>query len=163
MSDETPTGGKPEFTPPASQDELNRIIADRIARERAKFSDYDDIKSKASKFDELEAANRSELEKVSATASEWEQKAAAANSELVRLRVATKFGISEEDLDLLGSGSEEELTKRAERIKSLTTPAEQEPQRQELRVPGESKSPDLPLNGDGLENALRGVLGITTT
>lgn len=163
MSDETPTGGKPEFTPPASQDELNAMIGARLERERAKFSDYDDIKSKAAKFDELEAANRTELEKWTATASEWEQKAAAANSELVRLRVATKYGISEDDLDLLGSGSEEELTKRAERIKSLTTPAEQEPQRQELRVPGESKSPDLPLNGDGLENALRGVLGITTT
>lgn len=163
MSEETPTGGKPEFTPPASQDEMNRIIADRIARERAKFSDYDDMKTKASKFDELEAANRSELEKWTATATEWEQKATVANSELTRLRVATKFGIPEEHLDLLGSGSEDELTARAERIKTLIAPVEQTPQRQELRVPGEAKSPDLPLNGDGLENALRGVLGITTT
>lgn len=163
MSDETPTGGKPEFTPPASQDELNAMIGARLERERAKFSDYEDLRAKASRFDELEAANRTELEKATAKASEWEQAATSANSELVRLRVATKYGISEDDLDLLGSGSEEELTKRAERIKSLTTPAEQEPQRQELRVPGESKSPDLPLNGDGLENALRGVLGITTT
>jgi hypothetical protein len=39
------------FTPPASQDELNKIISERVARERAKFADYTDLKGKAAKFD----------------------------------------------------------------------------------------------------------------
>lgn len=42
---------KPSFTPPATQEELDRIIQKRIDRERAKFADYDDIKA------QLETAN----------------------------------------------------------------------------------------------------------
>jgi hypothetical protein len=42
------------FTPPASQEELNRIIGERVQRERAKFSDYSDLKAKAARVDELE-------------------------------------------------------------------------------------------------------------
>lgn len=168
MSEETPEGGNAGFTPPATQDELNRIIADRLSRERAKFEakfgDYDDVKQKATRFDELEAASRTELEKAQSAASAWEQNAQQAQAELARLRVATKFGITEEHLDLLGSGTEEELTARAERLAALTTAqTQQEPQRRELRLPGEGKSPDLPLNGDGIENALRSALGITTS
>ncbi|NGM81200.1 scaffolding protein [Paenibacillus sp. 7124] len=57
----------PEPTPPAdpqdppktfTQDELDRIVADRIARERKKtekFADYDDIKAKLSEFEKSEA------------------------------------------------------------------------------------------------------------
>lgn len=44
-----------EFTPIQSQEELNQIVESRIARERKKFSDYDDLKAKAAKADELEA------------------------------------------------------------------------------------------------------------
>lgn len=165
MSEETPEGGNAGFTPPASQDELNRIIADRLSRERAKFEakfgDYDDVKQKAARLDEIEASNRTEIEKAQTAANTWEQTAQQAQTELARLRVATKYGITEDHLDLLGSGTEEELTARAERLAALTTAkTEQEPQRRELRLPGEGKSPDLPLNGDGIENALRGVLGI---
>lgn len=49
-------GGAPPsgFTPPASQEDLNRIIGERVQRERAKFSDYPDLKAKAARVDELE-------------------------------------------------------------------------------------------------------------
>ncbi|MGI9091550.1 MAG: hypothetical protein ACR2GG_10660 [Gemmatimonadaceae bacterium] len=52
-----------EWKPPASQADLDRIITDRIARERAKFADYDDAKAKAGQYDELVAATRSDTEK----------------------------------------------------------------------------------------------------
>lgn len=42
-----------------------------------------------------------------------------AASELTRLRVAVRHGLSEEDFDLLGSGSEEEIETRAQRIAAL--------------------------------------------
>lgn len=38
-------GGDGGYTPPATQDDLNRIIQDRIARERDKFKDYDTIRT----------------------------------------------------------------------------------------------------------------------
>lgn len=51
------------FTPPASQADLDRIVEQRLARERSKFADYDDLKAKAAKFDEADAAAKSELQK----------------------------------------------------------------------------------------------------
>ena len=58
-----PEGGNPsgetpaaeEFKPITSQDDLNRIIGERV--KRVKLVDYDDLKKKAAKLDEIEAAN----------------------------------------------------------------------------------------------------------
>lgn len=51
------------YTPPASQADLDRIVEQRLARERSKFADYDELKAKAAKVDELEQASKSELQK----------------------------------------------------------------------------------------------------
>lgn len=48
-----------------TQDELNAIVNDRLGREKAKYSDYEAMKAKAAKFDELEEANKTELQKAS--------------------------------------------------------------------------------------------------
>lgn len=53
---ETPKPEAPAFHPPASQEELDRMIGKRVAREREKFADYDELKVKAEKTDELQAA-----------------------------------------------------------------------------------------------------------
>ena len=37
-----------------TQDEVNAIVADRLARERAKYADYDDLKAQAGKTDALQ-------------------------------------------------------------------------------------------------------------
>jgi hypothetical protein len=57
----TPAGGK-TFT----QAELDAVIADRLARERDKFKDFEALKTKAAKLDELEKANLTEAEKLKA-------------------------------------------------------------------------------------------------
>lgn len=51
------------YTPPASQEDLDRIVAARLSRERARYADYDDLKAKASKLDEIEQASATDLEK----------------------------------------------------------------------------------------------------
>jgi len=58
---ETGNGGAAEKT--LTQAEVDRIVEQRLARERNKFSDYDELKAKAAKADELEAAQLSDLEK----------------------------------------------------------------------------------------------------
>ena len=51
---------KTEFEPITSQEQLDGILKGRLAREReqaaAKYADYDELKAKAAKFDEAEAA-----------------------------------------------------------------------------------------------------------
>lgn len=59
----TTTEQTTEWKPPASQADLDRIISDRLTRERARFSDYDDLKSKAGQYDALAAASKTEQEK----------------------------------------------------------------------------------------------------
>lgn len=82
-----PTGK--DFTPPASQADLDRIIADRLARERSKFSDYDDLKKKAQAHDKALEAAKSEQEKaVDAARKEGESAAnERANARLVGAEV----------------------------------------------------------------------------
>lgn len=51
------------WTPPATQQDLNKIIADRVQRERAKYADYEDLQGKAARLAEIEQANLTEAEK----------------------------------------------------------------------------------------------------
>lgn len=65
MSDKQNAGEEEhEFNPITTQADLDRIVGDRLARERKKYADYNDLKAKAEKLDELEDANQSELDKV---------------------------------------------------------------------------------------------------
>lgn len=74
MTEEAPPEGT--YTPPASQADLDRIVEQRLARERSKFADYDDLKGKAAKFDELDAATKSELQKAQDAITERDAKLA---------------------------------------------------------------------------------------
>lgn len=46
-----------------TQAEVDAIVGDRLKRDRAKYADYDALKEKADKFDQLEESNKSELQK----------------------------------------------------------------------------------------------------
>lgn len=71
---------------------------------------------KAKRLDELEEASKSEQQKLSEAAAQAREEASATAVELAQLRAAVKHGLSDEDLDLLGSGTPEEIDARAERL-----------------------------------------------
>jgi hypothetical protein len=86
-------------TPPApaadkafSQADVDRIVADRLGRERGKFADYDDLKAKAGEFDKLQQANASDLEKAVAAARKEGMTEAqqAANARLIQAEVRAR-------------------------------------------------------------------------
>jgi hypothetical protein len=52
-----------EYSPPATQADLDRIIEDRLSRERRKYSDYDDMKSKLSEYETWKQSQLTEQEK----------------------------------------------------------------------------------------------------
>lgn len=79
---ETPPEAPPEPVKlDMTQADLDRIIADRLARDRAKHADYDELKAKAAKLDEIEEAQKSELEKLQDQLAENQRKAAEAQAE----------------------------------------------------------------------------------
>lgn len=63
-------------------------------------------------LDEINAANLTELERAQKAATEAQAAAATATTEALRLRVAAKHGISDEDADLFLTGSDMETVER---------------------------------------------------
>lgn len=75
-------GAADEFKPISSQEELDRRIGERLHKERQKYADYDDLKAKAAKFDEADAATKTELQKLQDAVAERDQKLAALPTEV---------------------------------------------------------------------------------
>lgn len=91
-----PTPGTPPVDQPSPQEPqtfdqaaVDKIVSERIARERGKFADYNDLKAKAAKFDEIEAQNATELEKAvkQADAAARADMSTKTNTRLVRAEV----------------------------------------------------------------------------
>lgn len=79
----------------------------------------------AARLAEIEEAQKTEAQKLAEARDAALSEAQAAKAEAMRLRIATKFGISEDDADTFLTGSDEEtLTKQAERLSKLAQPAE---------------------------------------
>lgn len=100
-----------------TQEEVNAIIGERLVREREKYADYDALKEKAGKFDQIEEANKTELQKAN-------EKAATLQSELdsikkanevrdIREKVATEVGIPS---NLLSGTTEEDCLAQAKAL-----------------------------------------------
>lgn len=89
-----------------TQADVDRIVQERVARERAKFSDYDELRAKAEGARTLEE-RFADLEK---------QNAQLSRDRLVA-RVQVKHGISDEDASLFLTGTDEDtLTAQAKRL-----------------------------------------------
>lgn len=133
----TPSGETPaadEFKAITSQDELNRIIGERV--KRAKPADYDDLKAKAAKLDEIEQANQTEAEKAATRLAELEAELNTTRRDSLRLKIASAHGITDaDDIDLFLTGADEEtLTKQAKRLADRTD------RKKTHVVPGEGKT-----------------------
>jgi len=74
IEQENGTVNESQETKTFTQEEVNAIIADRLKRESTKYSDYESLKAKASKFDEMEEANKSELQKATEKADALQKK-----------------------------------------------------------------------------------------
>lgn len=132
----------PSFTAPASQEDFDRMVADRLSRERAKFRDYAELKEKASKFDEVAEAQKTESQRYAETAARAQREAEEARAETLRYRVAASRGVTADYFDLLGTGDEETLNGRAERLGSLLNVAsENEHLKAELEALKTGKTP----------------------
>jgi hypothetical protein len=78
VADPAPTPDPDPAPRTFTQDELDRIVRDRLARQKAQFGDYDELKEAADRLKEIEDQNKSELAKAQERAAELERKAAEA-------------------------------------------------------------------------------------
>ncbi|WP_104137248.1 hypothetical protein [Cryobacterium sp. Y62] len=88
QNDEQSQETKSEFEAITSQEDFDKAIQTRIARERAKFADYDDVKAKADKLTVIEDENKTEAQKQSDRLAEIERENAELKSGKLRADVA---------------------------------------------------------------------------
>lgn len=91
--DEQGTEHPKEFEAITSQEDFDKAIQARIARERAKFADYDDVKAKADKLVALENANKTEAQQQADRLAEIERENAELKSGKLRAEVAAAKGV----------------------------------------------------------------------
>lgn len=107
-----------------TQADLDRIVQDRLSREREKFGDYDALKEKAAKLDKIEEESKSELQKATERATELQTELdALKNAEKVRVmreKVANDTGVP---ASLLTADSEDACKEQAKQILEFSKPA----------------------------------------
>lgn len=107
-----------------TQEEVNAIVGKRLAEEKGKYSDYDEIKAKAAKFDEAVEANKTELQKATERANNLEAELngmkKAEEVRQMREKIATETGIP---ANLINGTTEEECKAQADAIKAFATPS----------------------------------------
>lgn len=128
-----------DFTPITSQEDLNRVIGERINSVKAKFADYDDLKAKAGRLDEIEQASKSELEKAQERISELEGTVSQAQRAALVTRVASEEGVIPE---VLHGDTEEEMRAAAARIKEWAADTRKAPPAPKGLASGSSGSND---------------------
>jgi hypothetical protein len=117
-------GGKaPEYTPPATQAELDRIVEARLAKERKKHPAVDEVtqlREKAAAWDKAQEEGKSELEKAQARAEAAEKEAAALKTQKQIAswaeEVAKASGVP---ANALRGNTKEEIEAHAESLKPL--------------------------------------------
>lgn len=114
-----PSGSGTGFTPITSQEEFDKRIKARIDRVKATPpADYDELKAKAAKLDELENAQKSEIERITEQAtkaqkdaSDWQAKfeelQAQRQHELDVRKAAATYGVDADVLMRMGGDVDE--------------------------------------------------------
>lgn len=114
----------------------------------------------ATKLAEIEEANKSEAQKLQEQLAAVQERASAAERDRERLAVIAKHAIPAEYHDLVHGSDAESLEASAAKVKSLIEANARPKDSASFVIPDEGGSPNLALNGDGLEQALRTKLGI---
>jgi len=106
-----------------TQAELNAIVQKRLGEEKAKYENYEELKAKALKFDELEEQNKSELQKANdkaeALQKEIDSMKKADEIRKVREEVSKELGVP---TNLLNGATREECEAQAKDILSFAKP-----------------------------------------
>lgn len=100
-----------------TQDEVNKMITDRLGREKAKYADYEATKAELAKYKAAEDSGKSEIEKLRESNQALLDKLAGAEKKAAidkaRSKVSTDTGVP---VDLLTGEDEETCKTQAEAI-----------------------------------------------
>ncbi|HFD6482304.1 MULTISPECIES: capsid assembly scaffolding protein Gp46 family protein [Enterococcus] len=117
-----------------TQEELDRIIQERLNREKEKFSDYDAIKTRNAELENEVGTLKSTIEETNAATKSHEQTVADLNKKIaeyetasLRTRIALQNGLPIDLADRLVGDDEESIKADAERLAGFVGKKQQTP------------------------------------
>lgn len=124
VNQETATNETAEEQKTFTQAELDEIVSERLKRERSKYEGFEELKTKAAKFDELEEASKTELQKATERAeklkAELDSLKKSEEQRLIKEKVAKETGVP---ASLLTGDSEEACNAQAKAILAFANPS----------------------------------------
>ena len=120
-----------EFKPITTQEDFDAAIKERLSREKAKYSDYDQLKSRVTELETenvglkstIEANNQSKSES-DKQLEEMQKQIAGYETASLRTRIALQHGLPYDLADRLQGTDEESFKADAERLASFVKPTE---------------------------------------
>ena len=107
--EDTGTEADSGFEAITSQEQLDKVLSKRLERERAKYSDYEELKQKAAEA----ADSRSEVEKLHDRVKELEQERHQSAIEAAKAKAASEYGVP---ADLLVGDDTDAIEAHAKRL-----------------------------------------------
>ena len=120
-----------DFKPITTQEEFDAAIKERLSREKAKYSDYDQLKSRITELETENVglkstveANKQSKDDSDKQLEEMQKKIAGYETANLRTRIALQNGLPYDLADRLQGIDEESLKADAERLASFIKPVE---------------------------------------
>lgn len=112
-----------------TQADVDRIVKERLARQKDQFKDYDDLKKQAAELQKLKDAEKPEIERLTNRVGELEKLLGDKDAELtkrdrdaLRAKIAAKHKLSEELAGRIAGETEEEMDADAAALAKLIGP-----------------------------------------
>lgn len=147
--DDKPDDKKPDKDTVLTQADVDRIVADRVKRERAKFADYDDLKAKAEAADKAKQTDKSESQKLTEKLDQMQKDLDEERRQRRIIEVAAEKGLTPAHVKRLAGNTREELEASAdELLEDFPIPAKDEEGDKKPAPTGKPREQLKPGNND---------------
>lgn len=131
-----------------NQADVDRIVQERLAKEKAKYADYDELKAKAAKADEDAASSKTDLEKLTEQIEGLKKAQADSDLKALRAEVAVAKGLTAAQAKRLAGNSREDLEADADEILEAFPVAKKDDDTPSGAPPSRQPRPDLRGGGN---------------
>lgn len=99
-----------------TQTDVDNVIEKRLERERSKFADYDSLKEKASKVDDISKEYEDKIKAIGSEKSELEKQLQGAKLETDKVKIIHEYKLSDELAEFVTGDSVDDMKKKAEKL-----------------------------------------------
>lgn len=98
------------------QEDVDKVVETRLERQKKQFADYDELKAKAGKVDDITSEFTEKLKKAADEKSEVEKQLGGAKLETVKVKAIHKFKLSDDLSEFLNGENEDTILSQAEKL-----------------------------------------------